>query len=155
MYLCVCVCVCVCVWLIQRRFHYRDYVALDVRMINELWTGMDLEVRGSCLTAVLSRHLPGDTEVNTTYHSQGSLCPGRDSNRSPPKYKYRALYLNQSIRLGLFNPLYSITPYFKFLVILYSHLHLDLASAVFPWAFRTKMYSFLHGCHLFHNSYPL
>jgi hypothetical protein len=59
------------------------------------WIGKDLEGTGFSI----SRYYPG-IRVEwlmkaTSNFNQGSLCPGRDSNRVPPEYKSVLLPLNQ------------------------------------------------------------
>jgi hypothetical protein len=64
-------------------------MALDNRMTDEL--GRIYK------EAVLFEKLPGGTEDDYRYLSQDSQYPGSDSNRGPPKYKYRALPLDQPV----------------------------------------------------------
>jgi hypothetical protein len=51
------------------------------------------------LMEVLSWYLPERPRKITKNVSQYSRCPGRDSNRTPPKYKSRALLVDQPLRL--------------------------------------------------------
>jgi hypothetical protein len=60
---------------------------------------VNIELERMCKEAVmaevevLSRHFPGETEVNHEI-SQDSRCPGQDSNRAPSEYKLEGLPLD-------------------------------------------------------------
>jgi hypothetical protein len=54
------------------------------------WLGKDSEGSGSGLLEVLSRNLSGGPEKHHE-NPQDSLCPGRDSKRTPNEYKTGAL----------------------------------------------------------------
>jgi hypothetical protein len=68
---------------------------------------MDLEGSDLGRIEVSFWHLTGGSEeiqVNITVNNLSHVgwCPGRDWNRAPPKYRYRALLLHQSARLRMF-----------------------------------------------------
>jgi hypothetical protein len=68
------------------------------RMIDEWWIRVYLEGSSRGRIEVLSQNLPGGTEVIYKNFSQVSRSPGRYSNRSSCKYKYKATPLYQSVR---------------------------------------------------------
>jgi hypothetical protein len=53
---------------------------------------------GCDLIELLSRNSLRGTEKSHKNLSQDTQCPGRDSNRASPEYKFRALPLKQSAR---------------------------------------------------------
>jgi hypothetical protein len=63
-------------------------------MKDELWIGKDFEEIDCGLIDVLTQHLPGGTEEK---HAtlQNRWWPGRNSNRPPPEYEFKAIPLRQ------------------------------------------------------------
>lgn len=65
-------------------------------VVSEWRIGRNLDETSPGLIATQCRHIPRESEENNDILSQDSRCSNRDSNRTPPKYEFRALPLHES-----------------------------------------------------------
>jgi hypothetical protein len=75
-----------------------DYITSNGRMIRQWWIGMGCGKNDSGLIEVPARSDAWKNWIKP-WKLRDSWCPGRDSNRTPPEYKSRALSLLQPTRL--------------------------------------------------------
>jgi hypothetical protein len=87
---------------VLRRCQCLDYIKSNDTVINETLIGNNVRGSGRGLIEALSPHLPGGITETKKVLSQDSRIPGRNSTRTPHKYKSVPLQLGQPSRSVLF-----------------------------------------------------
>jgi hypothetical protein len=82
---------------LNKHIQYHDYIASDDRMTDEWWIGKNFEGSSYDVIRVLSQHLHGGTEENHDKPQSRQPSVPADSKWSLPKYKTRALPLDQLV----------------------------------------------------------